>query len=92
MPTKARSIRPQRQKRVRSKADRLRSSQLWRQTSLSYLAAHPICESKGCTQAAHDVHHVRRLNAGGSLVDWDNLMAVCRSCHARIEYGTQSHT
>lgn len=33
---------------------------------------------------ACDVHEVVRRSQGGSIVDSDNVLAVCRSCHDRI--------
>lgn len=31
-----------------------------------------------------DVHELVRRSQGGSILDEDNLMCVCRSCHRRI--------
>lgn len=31
-----------------------------------------------------DVHELVRRSQGGSILDEDNLMVVCRSCHRRI--------
>jgi 5-methylcytosine-specific restriction endonuclease McrA len=33
---------------------------------------------------AVDVHEVVRRSQGGSILDEDNLMCVCRPCHRRI--------
>jgi 5-methylcytosine-specific restriction endonuclease McrA len=32
----------------------------------------------------HDVHEIVRRSQGGSILDEDNLMVVCRPCHRRI--------
>lgn len=31
-----------------------------------------------------DVHELKRRSQGGSILDIDNLMCVCRGCHRRI--------
>jgi 5-methylcytosine-specific restriction endonuclease McrA len=31
-----------------------------------------------------DVHEIIRRSQGGSILDEDNVLAVCRPCHARI--------
>lgn len=54
----------------------------WRRLRLMYLRAHPICEEAGCSQAATDVHHRLAKRDGGSDV-WDNLQALCHSCHSK---------
>lgn len=36
-------------------------------------------------QPACDIHEVVRRSQGGSILDEDNLLAVCRSCHRRID-------
>ena len=33
---------------------------------------------------SHDVHEVVRRSQGGSILDEENLLAVCRPCHRRI--------
>lgn len=34
--------------------------------------------------ASCDVHEIIRRSQGGSILDEDNLLAVCRPCHNRI--------
>lgn len=34
--------------------------------------------------ASMDVHELVRRSQGGSILDEDNLMCVCRPCHTRI--------
>lgn len=59
------------------------------------LAQKPYCEA--CPVfAAHDgrltyvrnlscdIHEIIRRSQGGSILDEDNLLAVCRACHNRI--------
>ena len=31
-----------------------------------------------------DIHELKRRSQGGSILDEDNLLAVCRECHNRI--------
>lgn len=33
---------------------------------------------------SQDIHEIVRRSQGGSILDEDNLMAVCRKCHIRI--------
>jgi len=33
---------------------------------------------------SHDIHELIRRSQGGSILDEENLMAVCRPCHQRI--------
>lgn len=33
---------------------------------------------------SQDVHEIRRRSQGGSILEEDNLMCVCRDCHRRI--------
>jgi 5-methylcytosine-specific restriction endonuclease McrA len=35
-------------------------------------------------QQSVDIHELVRRSQGGSILDEENLMAVCRSCHSRI--------
>ena len=34
--------------------------------------------------ASVDIHELKRRSQGGSILEEDNLMAVCRDCHDRI--------
>jgi 5-methylcytosine-specific restriction endonuclease McrA len=35
-------------------------------------------------KASVDIHELKRRSQGGSILEEDNLMAVCRECHDRI--------
>lgn len=35
-------------------------------------------------QRSVDIHELKRRSQGGSILDEENLMAVCRQCHNRI--------
>ena len=53
----------------------------WNRIRNQYLRANPSCEF--CGAEARQVHHVVRIEDGGTH-DWDNLRAVCMSCHNRL--------
>jgi 5-methylcytosine-specific restriction protein A len=58
----------------------------WRKIRARYIAAHPLCElckSEGWLTPAEQVHHKVKVADGGSN-DWENLQALCQSCHSRI--------
>ena len=51
-----------------------------------YVASHPLCElclKNGRYVVAEEVHHKKPLAEGGTH-DWNNLIALCKACHARI--------
>lgn len=65
----------------------------WRKLSKVYLRAHPVCE---CCKAAGRVplppsehcDHMIGRDQSGALLDWANLLALCKPCHStktRIE-------
>lgn len=64
----------------------------WRKMRDTYLHEHPICEEclkKGKITPAEDIHHKKSPFKGGDinyglLLDYDNLMAVCKKCHQAI--------
>jgi 5-methylcytosine-specific restriction endonuclease McrA len=35
-------------------------------------------------QRSQDIHEIVRRSQGGSILDEENLLAVCRKCHTRI--------
>lgn len=53
----------------------------WRKIREAYMrSVGGRCE--GCeTEPAINVHHLHPIASGGELLDFDNLMAVCKSCH-----------
>lgn len=55
----------------------------WRRIRNDYMrSVGRVCE--GCGAKAIHVHHLRPLSRGGELLDLDNLMAVCISCHENM--------
>ncbi len=71
----------------------------WRKMRDTYMHEHPICEEclkKGKVTAAQDVHHKKSPFKGGEinwnlLLDYDNLMSVCKDCHGKIHAAQQGH-
>ena len=56
----------------------------WRRVRDAYLKLHPICERCG-RDHAHHVHHRDGLGpTGPNGLEPSNLLAVCRSCHAKL--------
>lgn len=64
----------------------------WRKLRDTYMHNHPICEeclNKGKVTPATDIHHMISPFQHGEvnytlLLDYDNLMALCKECHATL--------
>lgn len=64
----------------------------WRKTRDTYMKEHPICEEclkYGKVTPAEDIHHIKSPFKNGEinytlLLDYTNLMALCKTCHAEI--------
>ncbi len=61
----------------------------WRALRARYLAAYPFCAdpfdvhfNRSELVPANEVHHKQRKQDGGSD-QWDNLQALCKSCHSK---------
>jgi len=57
----------------------------WRKICELYVTKHPVCEH--CLEAGRyvpvdEVHHIVPIADGGTHDD-DNLVSLCRSCHAK---------
>ena len=87
-PTAKRTIDNKRKERMK-----IYQSGRWSQLRSAYLQDHPLCEmclKSGIIQPATDVHHVDSfmLYQGNMRLqkayDYNNLMALCDSCHAKI--------
>jgi 5-methylcytosine-specific restriction protein A len=71
----------------------------WRKIREVYMHEHPICErciQKGIVTPAEDIHHIISPFKGGQinwekLFDYENLMALCKECHAEIHNAQQGH-
>ena len=63
-----------------------RYGRVWSGIRKRFLAQHPLCEKcleNGRVTPAAEVHHRIPLANGGTH-DWDNLAALCKSCHSAI--------
>lgn len=71
----------------------------WRKMRDTYMKEHPTCEEclkKGKVTPAEDIHHRKSPFRGGEvnyglLLDYDNLMALCKDCHGEIHAKQQGH-
>lgn len=59
----------------------------WRRVRAAFLRDHPLCQHPdGCVAPASHVHHLDGEGPIGERgLDPSNLLAVCASCHGRIE-------
>lgn len=65
---------------------RKRYGRVWSRIRTSYAKEHPFCElcfKKGILVPVEEVHHILPLAEGGTH-SRDNLMSLCKSCHARL--------
>ena len=74
------------EKYKRNPATKKRYGPHWKRIRDAYVKEHPVCEmckKRGINTQTQEVHHIIPLAEGGSS-DWDNLMALCKSCHSRL--------
>lgn len=67
----------------------------WRKVRARYLQVHPLCEmckAEGKLTPTEHIHHKTPLSEGGTN-NPENLMALCRVCHAKLhaERGDRWH-
>ena len=72
-----------------------RYGRAWKRIRDSYAAAHPLCElclKEGRYVKTEEIHHIKPLSEGGTHAR-ENLIALCKPCHARIhaERGDRWH-
>ena len=70
----------------RDPAVKKRYGRAWKRIRDSYAHAHPLCEEclkKNIYKATEEIHHRLPLSQGGTH-DRENLIALCKECHARI--------
>lgn len=63
-----------------------RYGRAWKRIRDSYVQSHPFCEicfEHGVMVPTEEIHHKKPLSEGGTH-DRSNLIALCKSCHARI--------
>ena len=59
----------------------------WRDACLMFQRRHPLCADPfgihgGRPVVATEVDHIQPLSGGGGN-EWENLQALCNSCHSR---------
>ena len=79
----------------RDPASNKRYGRSWKRIRDRYIKAHPLCEEcqkQGKLTPAEEVHHILPLSRGGTNAV-NNLMALCKPCHAHItvEMGDRWH-
>ena len=60
----------------------------WKRIRDRYAAPHPLsemCLKEGRMTPVDEVHHIVPISRGGTHAR-DNLMSLCRSCHAKIHH------
>ena len=72
-----------------------RYGRAWKRIRDSYAAAHPLCElclKEDRYVKTEEIHHIKPLSEGGTHAR-ENLIALCKPCHARIhaERGDRWH-
>ena len=70
----------------RNKETKRKYGRSWKKIRKRYVASHPFCEEclkKGILVPVDEVHHIIPLADGGTHDD-DNLMSLCKTCHAKI--------
>jgi len=56
----------------------------WAKLRARFIAQHPVCELCGSPRPL-DAHHVDHARPGDpTFYRWDNLQALCRSCHRKL--------
>lgn len=79
---------------MREFAKRFYSGQAWKKTRAAYMASQNfICER--CGDGAYIVHHreyltPENLNDPFIALGWDNLEALCLSCHSQEHMGGEA--
>lgn len=67
----------------------LYNGQRWRKLAKQHKMANPWCVA--CEKAPAEVtDHIRPVNQGGAMYDWDNLQSLCNRCH-NIKSGKEAH-
>lgn len=73
--------------KLRDPATTARYGSEWRRIRNRYISRHPLCErceQEGRLTPATEVHHIAPLADAGTNDD-ENLMSVCKSCHAILD-------
>lgn len=72
-----------------SKQHHRRYGRCWKRIRDKYVAEHPFCQI--CGKPAEEVHHIIPICEGGQHDRKNNLMALCKVCHAQIHYAERKN-
>lgn len=50
----------------------------WRKYSKAFKLLNPLC---ACGQPTHTTDHIKPINEGGAIWDYENLQPLCKSCN-----------
>lgn len=59
-------------------------TQRWMKTSRQYRKENPLCvecKKEGIIKSADVVDHIKPIQDGGEVFDWDNFQSLCHSHH-----------
>lgn len=60
----------------------------YRKEASVFISLHPICEVASCSNKSASVHH-KEGRIGDLLMDKSKWLAVCISCHQKIEHSPE---
>jgi len=85
MPTKPRSHRPRSAdvRKTHVGGGKNPYDRRWRKCRRAFLHRNPACSADGCDHPASEVDHITPITEGGSVLDFANLQALCKSCHSK---------
>lgn len=88
-------------KKFKNPSEVNQSLKAWHKLRLAYLQEHCFCENclrYGKYTFSEEVHHRYFLNNGKTvadrlaiLLDWNNLIALCKDCHHRFHAYSKAH-
>ena len=75
----------------------------WRKLRKIYKESHPLCEEclkNDIIKTADDIHHIKspfdpnisEMEKWQRLLDYSNLMALCKACHGKIHANQQKNS
>lgn len=70
---------------IKKEADsRKEANKEYKKIAKQFITTHPKCQVKGCSRPAETIHH-RKGRIGELLLDKKHFLAVCLTCHQKIE-------
>ena len=73
---------------VRPEGYNKRYGRQWQKIRNAFITLNPLCEMckrQGRYTLAEEIHHIKPLSQGGTN-EFENLMALCKSCHSKITF------